>query len=96
MTEAHRVVAMASMHDTLVLPPGSPAYSSHRQQHASKDCPVAGFLNVSPKADAIVPLFGGLFPDETLPKDGFIERDDKPGSGATLQRRRPRRGRRVH
>ena len=30
--------------------------------------------------------FGGLFPDEPLPKDGFIDLPDKPGFGVTLKR----------
>ena len=85
MTEARRVVAMASAHDILVIPHGSSIYSYHLQ-YAFKNCPMAEFLNLSPKADAIVPLFGGLFPDEPLPKDGFIELDDKPGFGVTLNR----------
>jgi hypothetical protein len=41
----------------------------------------------SPKGDLNA---DGPIPDETMPKDGFIELDDKPVFGATLQRRRPR------
>ena len=36
--------------------------------------------------------FGGLFPDEPLPKDGWIDLPDRPGFGVTLKRdglRRP-------
>ena len=29
---------------------------------------------------------GGLFPDEPLPKDGFIDLPDRPGFGVTLSR----------
>ena len=33
-----------------------------------------------------MPYFGGLFPDEPLPKDGFIDLPDRPGFGVTLNR----------
>merc|ERR1712048_907246 len=85
MTEARRVVAMAAAHDILVIPHGSSIYSYHLQ-YAFKNCPMSEFLNLSPKSDKIVPLFGGLFPDEPLPKDGFIDLPDKPGFGVTLDR----------
>jgi len=85
MTEARRVVAMAAAYDILVIPHGSSIYSYHLQ-YAFKNCPMSEFLNLSPKSDKIVPLFGGLFPDEPLPKDGFIDLPDKPGFGVTLDR----------
>ena len=85
MTEARRVVAMASAHDILVIPHGSAMYSYHLQ-YAFRNCPMAEFLNLSPKSDQIVPLFGGLFHDEPLPKDGFIDLPDRPGFGVTLNR----------
>ena len=34
----------------------------------------------------MVPYFGGLFPDEPMPKDGYIDLPDKPGFGVTLNR----------
>lgn len=37
-------------------------------QYAFRNCPMAELINLSPKADKIVPYFGGLFPDEPLPK----------------------------
>ena len=33
-----------------------------------------------------MPYFGGLFPDEPLPKGGFIDLPDKPGFGVTLKK----------
>ncbi|XP_064594482.1 L-rhamnonate dehydratase-like [Liolophura sinensis] len=83
ITEARRVVAMASAHDTLVIPHGSSVYSYHLQ-YAFPNCPVAEYINLSPNADQIVPYFGGLFPDEPLPKGGIIELPDRPGFGVTL------------
>jgi len=83
ITEARRVVAMAAAHDTLVIPHGSSVYSYHLQ-YAFTNCPLAEYINLSPKADKIVPYFGGLFPDEPLPANGFIDLPNKPGFGVTL------------
>jgi len=85
ITEAKRVVAMASATDTLVIPHGSSVYSYHLQ-YAFRNCPVAEYINMSHSADEIVPYFGGLFPDEPLPKDGFIDLPDRPGFGVTLNK----------
>jgi len=91
MTEARRVVALAAAHDVLVIPHGSSVYSYHLQ-YAFRNCPMAELINLSPAGDKIVPYFGGLFPDEPLPKDGWIDLPDRPGFGVTLKRdglRRP-------
>lgn len=91
ITEVRRVIAMASAHDVMVIPHGSSIYSYHLQ-YAFTNCPLAEFINLSPKADKIVPYFGGLFSDEPLPADGFIDLPDRPGFGVTLVRdtlRRP-------
>eukprot|EP00658_Telonema_sp_P-2_P074073 TRINITY_DN6323_c0_g1_i9.p1 TRINITY_DN6323_c0_g1~~TRINITY_DN6323_c0_g1_i9.p1 ORF type:complete len:289 (+),score=103.40 TRINITY_DN6323_c0_g1_i9:74-940(+) len=85
MTEARRVVALAASYDVLVIPHGSSVYSYHLQ-YAFRNCPIAEFLNLSPKCDKIVPYFGGLFLDEPLPAGGFIDLPDKPGFGVTLNR----------
>lgn len=34
----------------------------------------------------MVPYFGGLFPDEPMPKNGTIDLPDRPGFGVTLDR----------
>jgi len=83
LTEARRIVAMAAAYDVLVVPHGSSVYSYHLQ-YAFCNCPLAEFINLSPNADTITPYFGGLFPDEPLPKDGFIDLPDRPGFGVTL------------
>lgn len=91
ITEARRVCAMASPFDIMIIPHGSSVYSYHLQ-YAFQNCPVAEFIDVSPKADTISPYFGGLFLDEPLPADGFIDLPDRPGFGVTLCRdtlRRP-------
>lgn len=83
ITEARKVVAMAAACDVMVIPHGSSIYSYHLQ-YAFGNCPLAEYINLSPKADKIVPYFGELFMDEPLPKDGFIDLLDKPGFGVTL------------
>jgi L-rhamnonate dehydratase len=85
LTEARRITAMAAAYDIMVIPHGSSVYSYHLQ-YAFHNCPVAELINLSPLADSIVPYFGGLFPDEPLPKDGFIDLPDRPGFGVTLKR----------
>jgi hypothetical protein len=41
-------------------------------QFAFTNAPLGEFINLSPDAASIQPYFGGLFPDEPLPKDGKI------------------------
>jgi L-rhamnonate dehydratase len=85
MTEARRIVALASAYDIPVIPHGSSVYSYHLQI-CFPSCPIAEFLVMSPKADKIVSYFGKLFKDEPLPKDGYVELSDKPGFGVELNR----------
>lgn len=93
ITEARRVMVMASASDVLVVPHGSSIYSYHLQ-FAFTNAPLGEFINLSPDAMSIQPYFGGLFPDEPLPKNGKITLDQvsKPGFGCTLKKdglRRP-------
>lgn len=85
ITEARKVVAMASAHDVMVIPHGSSVYAYHLQ-YAFTNCPVAEYINLSPNADQVVPYFGSLFIDEPLPKYGFIDLPDRPGFGVTLNK----------
>ena len=59
ITEARRVVALASAYDIPVIPHGSSVYSYHLQ-FAYNNCPIGELINLSPDADRIVPLFGSL------------------------------------
>merc|ERR1711920_965799 len=87
ITEARRVMALAAASDVLVVPHGSSIYSYHLQ-FAFLNAPLGEFINLSPDATEIKPYFGGLFPDEPLPKDGKITLDQisKPGFGCTLKK----------
>ena len=83
LTEARRIVAMAAAYDIPVIPHGSSVFSYHLQ-YAFTNCPIAEFLMMSPRADQIVPLFGELFEDEPLPKNGYIDLPELPGWGVQL------------
>eukprot|EP01083_Nonionella_stella_P190307 704821_1 len=85
LTEARRVVAMASAYDIPVIPHGSGPYSYHLQI-AFPNCPMTELIMAgAPNADRIAPIFGNLFIDEPLPKNGYIELDEnKYGFGLTL------------
>jgi len=85
LTEARRIVAMASAYDIPVIPHGSSVFSYHLQ-FAFTNCPMAEYLVMSPEADKIVPLFGNLFIDEPLPKDGYLDLEYKPGWGVELNK----------
>uniref|UniRef100_A0A6B2LKD8 Enolase C-terminal domain-containing protein n=1 Tax=Arcella intermedia TaxID=1963864 RepID=A0A6B2LKD8_9EUKA len=85
VTEVRRIIAMAAAYDIPVIPHGSSVFSYHVQT-AFANCPMGEFLNMSPGADKIVPVFGNLFKDEPLPKDGYIELSEKPGWGVELNK----------
>jgi L-rhamnonate dehydratase len=85
ITEARRIVAMAAAYDIPVIPHGSSVFSYHLQ-FAYANCPMAEFLVMSPRADHLLPLFGGLFAGEPIPQDGYIALSDEPGFGVTLDR----------
>lgn len=85
MTEARRIVAMASAYDIPVIPHGSGIFAYHLQ-YAFTNCPMAEFLMMSPAADEMAPIFGDIFIDEPLPQDGYLHLPDKPGWGIELNR----------
>mmetsp|Transcript_102845 Transcript_102845/g.169068 ORF Transcript_102845/g.169068 Transcript_102845/m.169068 type:complete len:473 (-) Transcript_102845:54-1472(-) len=87
VTEARRVMAQAAASDVLIVPHGSSIYSYHLQ-FAFNNAPLGEFINLSPNGCEIKPYFGGIFPDEPLPKDGKITLDqiNKPGFGCVLKK----------
>lgn len=85
LTELLRISAMAAAYDIPVVPHGSGAYSYHfviSQPH----CPFCEYINTSPGADQILPVFGALFANEVLPKNGAVRPTDEPGWGLKLNR----------
>jgi L-rhamnonate dehydratase len=85
LTEARRIVALASAYDIPVIPHGSSVFSYHLQ-FAFHNCPMGELIILAPDADKVWPLFGELFTDEPLPVDGYITLSDKPGFGVTLNK----------
>eukprot|EP00760_Papus_ankaliazontas_P013469 PhM_4_TR15741/c0_g1_i1/m.91918/K12661/LRA3, yfaW; L-rhamnonate dehydratase len=87
ITEVRRIIAMASAYDRLVIPHGSSVYSYHLQT-AFTNTPIGEFINLHPTAEELAPYFGGMFPDEPMPKNGRITIDqiNKPGFGVTLNK----------
>ena len=83
ITEARRVVAMASAAGISVIPHGSSVFSYHLAL-ASPSIPMSEF--VTPALDSIKPYFGGLFEGEPLPNRGSVDLGDAPGFGLTLLR----------
>ncbi|CAF3938206.1 unnamed protein product [Rotaria magnacalcarata] len=87
ITEARRIVALASAYDVSIIPHGSSIYSYHLQ-YAFPNLTMGEFIFLSPNGDSISPSFGQLFNDEPLPIDGWIHLDPyKPGFGVTLNRK---------
>lgn len=85
LTESLKIYSMAAAYDIPCVPHGSSVFSYH-MQYARTNAPFAEFLIMSPQADRIVPLFGDLFVDEPVPKDGYLDLPDKPGWGVELNR----------
>lgn len=85
LTEARRIVAMASAYDIPVIPHGSGVFAYHLQ-YAFSNCPMAEFLMMSPAADEMAPIFGDVFVEEPLPQEGYLMLPDTPGWGVELNR----------
>lgn len=87
ITEARRVMAQAAASNVLIVPHGSSIYSYHLQ-FAFNNAPLGEFINLSADGCELKPYFGGLFPDEPLPKAGKItlEQINKPGFGCVLKK----------
>jgi L-rhamnonate dehydratase len=85
LTELLKISALADAHGKLVVPHGSSVYSYHFvvTRHNS---PFAEFLNMSPGADRIVPMFHPQLLDEPVPVNGRMKASvlDQPGFGVRL------------
>ena len=85
LTELVKISALADAHGKLVVPHGSSVYSYHFvvTRHNS---PFAEFLNMSPQADQIVPMFHPQLLDEPVPVNGRMKASvlDQPGFGVRL------------
>ena len=85
LTELLRISALAAAYDIPVVPHGSGAYSYHfviTQPH----CPFCEYLNTSSDCLSFPAVFGNMFENEILPKNGRVRLTDEPGWGLRLNR----------
>jgi L-alanine-DL-glutamate epimerase-like enolase superfamily enzyme len=83
MTELLRISAMSAAYDLPVVPHGSGMYASHfviSQVHS----PYCEYISNSPDGIEVVPVFGGLFTNEEVPKNGRMKVGDNSGFGLDL------------
>ncbi|MFG6206135.1 L-rhamnonate dehydratase [Pseudomonas retamae] len=85
ITELIKISALADAHNAMVVPHGSSVYSYHFVITRTNS-PFAEFLNMSPKADEIVPMFSPQLIGEPVPINGRMRASvlDKPGFGVEL------------
>lgn len=85
MTELLKIAAMAAAYDLPVVPHASGPYSYHFvvSQH---NCPFQEYLANSPDGKTVDPVFGDLFLNEPIPRNGYLDVSilDKPGFGLEL------------
>ncbi|KAI5302747.1 hypothetical protein KEM55_000914 [Ascosphaera atra] len=85
MTELLKVSAMAAAYDLPVVPHASGPYSYHFVA-SQPNTPFQEYLANSPDGKSVEPVFGNLFINEPIPKDGYLDVTvlDKPGFGLEL------------
>ncbi|KAF4595293.1 mandelate racemase/muconate lactonizing enzyme family protein [Ophiocordyceps camponoti-floridani] len=85
MTELLKVAAMAAAYDMPVVPHASGPYSYHFVL-SQPNTPFQEYLAGSADGRSVLPVFGGLFEDEPIPKRGYLTAADldKPGFGMTI------------
>lgn len=86
LTELLRVAAHADAYDLPVVPHGSGPYLYHF--NASRpSAPFCEYVAASPDGRSVLPVFGGLFNGETLPREGKIAIGEAPGFGMEVSDR---------
>ncbi|EWC43691.1 hypothetical protein DRE_01578 [Drechslerella stenobrocha 248] len=85
LTELLRISAQAAAYDIPVVPHASGPYSYHFVI-SQNNTPFQEYLANSPDGKSVLPVFGGLFQDEPLPKEGKLDVTvlDRPGFGLEL------------
>jgi L-rhamnonate dehydratase len=83
LTELLRISAHASAYDIPVIPHGSGPYSYHfiaSQPHS----PYCEYVAASPDGRSVLPVFGKLFSNEPMPRNGRMVVGDAPGFGMEI------------
>ncbi len=83
LTELLKIAAHASAYDVPVVPHASGPYSYHFVM-SQTNSPFCEYVANSPDGLTIKPVFGSMFANEPVPKDGRIDISDAPGFGLTL------------
>jgi L-alanine-DL-glutamate epimerase-like enolase superfamily enzyme len=85
LTELLKVSAMAAAFDIPVIPHASGPYSYHFVV-SQINCPFQEYLANSPDGKSVLPVFGSMFTNEPIPKNGYLDISelDKPGFGLEL------------
>ena len=76
---------MASAYDIPVVPHASGPYSYHFVV-SQTNSPFQEYLANSPDGKSVMPVFGNLFTNEPIPKNGYLDVSelDKPGFGLEI------------
>ncbi|KAJ8098523.1 enolase C-terminal domain-like protein [Lipomyces tetrasporus] len=82
MTELVKVAAQAAAYDIPVVPHASGPYSYHFVA-SQNNTPFQEYLANSPDSRSVLPVFGGLFINEPIPVNGYLDISvlNKPGFG---------------
>ncbi|MDP8995910.1 MAG: L-rhamnonate dehydratase, partial [Pseudomonadota bacterium] len=83
LTELLKISTHASAYDVPVVPHGSGPYSYHFVM-SQTNSPFCEYVANSPDGLSVLPVFGKLYLNEPLPKDGLIDVSDAPGFGLEL------------
>ncbi|QPG74642.1 hypothetical protein FOA43_001974 [Brettanomyces nanus] len=85
MTELLKIAAQAAAYDIPVVPHASGQYSYHFVA-SQNNTPFQEYLANSPDSKSVLPVFGALFTNETVPTKGYLHLSqlDNPGFGLTL------------
>ena len=85
MTELLKISSMASAYDIPVVPHASGPYSYHFVV-SQANSPFQEYLANSPDGKSVMPVFGNLFTNEPIPKNGVlaVTELDKPGFGLEI------------
>ena len=85
LTELLKISSMASAYDLPVVPHASGPYSYHFVV-SQTNSPFQEYLANSPDGQSVMPVFGNLFNNEPVPKNGYLDVSelDKPGFGLEI------------
>ncbi|MGP1396065.1 MAG: L-rhamnonate dehydratase [Inquilinaceae bacterium] len=83
MTELLRIAAHAAAYDIPVIPHGSGPYSYHFIA-SQPGAPLCEYVATSADGQTILPVFGGLFEGEDVPKNGTLKLTGSAGFGMQI------------